>query len=257
MPSGDWNHPGTKQGVYMMGPNGEYLEGGGAISGDAADVRRRLKTALDRWARLRKTRKYENAKVPLADAKAPPEYQDKPLVLRVFLRDLPRARGDKSGRRFTKADLRGMWLDFTKWAWNTNWIAFDDPGRFVTKNRKPVPIAQDTVLRICRNVLVDNVRGQTARWRPEHVKSASLTKRCTKTLNGKLHIEYTGKALMDSGSQKYDPTLYGQAVWNPKKKTFESFNLLAIGTRSGKGSFNQRSRDPGPAPMGITLVLPE
>ena len=59
----------------------------------------------------------------------------KPMVFRVFLRDLPRAKGDSSGRRFTKADLRGMWLDFTKWAWNVNWIAFDDPRAFLPRGK--------------------------------------------------------------------------------------------------------------------------
>ena len=48
MPAEDWNDPGTKQGVYMIGPDAEYLEGGHAISGNAEDVRRRLRTALDR-----------------------------------------------------------------------------------------------------------------------------------------------------------------------------------------------------------------
>ena len=45
MPKKDWNDPGTKQGVYMIGPDAEYLEGGGAISGDPGRVRRRLKLA--------------------------------------------------------------------------------------------------------------------------------------------------------------------------------------------------------------------
>src|SRR5688500_19730664 len=48
MPKGQWNERGTKQGVYMIGPNAEYLEGKFAASADPEDIKARMRRALDR-----------------------------------------------------------------------------------------------------------------------------------------------------------------------------------------------------------------
>lgn len=256
MPDEDWNDPGTKQGIYMIGPNAEYLEGGGAISGSPQKVRRRLEKALERWKKLSKQKRYANRKVPHVNSLMPPKFEDKDLVLRVHLRDLPRGKGDDSGRRVTKADRRNrMWMAFTEWAWNENWIAFDDSKAFVTKSSRPRPVDAAIVMRLCRDVLVDNVRGQTPRWKKESVKEAELSMRRLNTKNGRWTIQYVGHARMEAGEQRYSPQLYGQAVWNSKRRRFESLELLAIGMRAGAGVFNQRKRDLGPAPMGIALGL--
>ena len=255
MPDADWNDPGTKQGVYMIGPNAEYLEGGGAISGNPTDVRRRMKTALDRWKKIAKKKRYKNKPVPEVTNVTVPEMADKPLVFRVFLRDLPRGAGDDSGRRFTKADLRGMWLDFTKWAWNINWIALDDARALVPKGKKEKPVDSAVFRRICREVLVDNVRGQNRRWQDENVRLAELTMKRLSSKDGKWIIEYRGKAEMASGNQRYAPTLYGRGTWHVKKRRFEQLDIVAIGERRGAGTYNQRRQDQGPAPMGIALTL--
>ena len=255
MPKKDWNDPGTKQGVYMIGPNAEYLEGGGAISGNSTDVRKRLQMALARWDKLRKKLKYANKPVPETTNIVVPAMADKPLVFRVFLRDLPRGKKDESGRRFTKRDLSGLWIDFTKWAWNINWLALDDVAALIPKGKKLETVQSDVFRRICREALVDNVRGQNRGGRDQHVKLAELTMRRLKDTAGNWIIEYRGKASMDSGNAKFAPRLYGRGVWNPKKREFESLEIVAIGDREGAGRFNQRERDRGPAPMGVALVL--
>ncbi len=255
MPAGVWNDPGTKQGIYMIGPNAEYLEGGGAISGEADDMRRRLRTALERWKVLRKEKKYKNRRVPPTKNIAVPSVTGKPLALRVFLRDLPRGGADKSGRRVTKEDLRGIWPDFTQWAWNINWTSVEDPSALVPAGDDRQPVSNELFRRLCRDVLVDNVRGQTPRWRTEQVQLAELTMQRVATKRGRWVIEYQGRAAMDSGTLKYEPTLYGRGLWNPKKSRFEELEIVAIGNREGAGTFNQRGNDPGPAPMGVALIL--
>ena len=40
---------GTKQGIYLMGPHGEYLEGAHAVSGNAKDLARRMELARSMW----------------------------------------------------------------------------------------------------------------------------------------------------------------------------------------------------------------
>lgn len=255
MPKDDWRHPGTKQGVYMIGPQGEYLEGGGAISGSPEKVRERLQRALDRWKELRKKAKYANKPVPRVVSAPPPEIGRRKFILRAFLRDLPRAKGDASGRRFSREDLRGMWMDFVKWAWNVNWIGFDDAKVFRTQSKKAVPIDDETTMRICREILKDNVRGQNPSWPREAVTKAELTKRSLGTRNRKTTYEYVGQAIMRHEGRSYEPKIYGRAVWDQRKRRFESFEILAIGQRAGAGTFNQRARDLGPAPMGVVLRL--
>ncbi len=255
MPDADWNDPGTKQGVYMIGPNAEYLEGGGAISGDAERVRTRMRAALKRWDTLRKEKKYANEKVPAVTNVAVPEIAGKPLVLRVFVRDLPRGESDKSGRRFTKADLRGMWLDFTKWAWNINWLGLDDPSALVPKGKGEEAVESAVFRRICREALVDNVRGQNPHWRDEHVTLAALTMKRLPDDDGNWIIEYRGKAAMVSPRQKFGPTLYGRGSWDPIAKTFVGLDIVAVGAREGSATFNQRGTDTGPSPMGVALTL--
>ena len=239
----------------MIGPNAEALEGGGAISGDADRVRERLERALDRWKKVRREKKYTNRPVPTVRTAPPPEMAERPLLLRVFLRDLPRGREDESGRRFAKGDVRGPWLDFTEWAWNVNWFGVDSPDALVTTSKALVPVDEGLVDRLCRSILVDNVRGQTPPWAPEHLVSADLKMQRTALRGAKATIEYHGSATLESERQSYHPKLYGRAVWDSRAERFDSFELLAIGPRQGQGSFNQRARDLGPAPMGILLTL--
>jgi hypothetical protein len=76
-----------------------------------------------------------------------------------------------------------------------------------------------------------------------------------KVAKGLWTIEYRGQAQISAGAQGFAPTIYGRAVWNPRRKQFEKLDIVAIGMRTGAGSFNQRKRDPGPAPMGVALGL--
>jgi len=256
VPEGDCNPPGTKQGIYMMGPNGEYLEGAHAASGSASRLLKRMKRALERWESLKAEEKYAGLPVPRGAAVAPPEVNEAPLALRVSLRDLPRGEGDNSGRRRTEKDLKGQpWMKFTEWAWNQNWLTLAEPEHLVPEGKKEQPVPDETLLRIVRQALVDNVRGQNPAWKAEDVKEANLNMRAVRRKGSEVHIEYAGAARMDDGNKRFAPELRGRAVWNRKTRTFESFRLVAIGERAGAASFNQRAKDKEPAPMGIALEL--
>lgn len=258
VPEADWNHPGTKQGIYMMGPNGEYLEGAHATSGHADRLVERLKRGLKRWDALRKDKKYEALPVPRAAAVGPPEIESAPMALRISLRDLPRGKRDQSGRRREKSDLRGRhWMSFTEWAWNQNWMTIEDPAALVpaADQLELIAVADTTVQRIVRRALVDNVRGQNPAWKPEHVKSATLNMRATSVTDERIEIEYTGAAECVAGPKRYAPTLHGRATWDREADAFVSFQLVAIGERAGAARFNQRAEDKSPAPMGVLLEL--
>ncbi len=248
MPPGAWNVRGTKQGIYMMGPDAEYLEGRFAASGEPQDIRARLSRALEKWEALRKEKGYAQKPIP-SKPWSPPIGVEGELILRVNLRDLPRGPGDKSGARRHELEGTGLWNDFVRWAWNENWVAIETASTFVPKGNGIEVVHPETVRRIAREVLVDNVRGQTPEWRSEDVKRATLTmKRLADS-----RIEYVGEVAMEAGSRGYEAKLYGQGVWNGK--AFTELDIVALGMRRGKGSFNQRENDLGPAPMGVSLSL--
>lgn len=248
MPPGAWNHPGTKQGIYMMGPEAEYLEGRFAASGEPGDIRQRLERALERWETLRKEKGYANKPIPPKPWTPPPGVEGE-LVFRVNLRDLPRGNGDESGKRRHELPATGMWKDFVKWAWNENWFAVPKAEAFVPRGEGEEEVSPALVRQMVREVLVDNVRGQTQTWRDEEVAEARLTMR---RIAGP-RIEYKGRVSMKAGQRGYEAIIYGQGTWDGKK--FGDLDLVVLGMRRGRGSFNQRENDLGPAPMGITLSL--
>lgn len=250
MPKGDWNHPGTKQCIYMMGPNAEYLEGKFAASGEAADIRARLQRALQRWDALRVEKDYANKPIPAVPWSPPPGVEGE-LILRVNVRDLPRGPGDKSGARIHEVPNTGMWRDFTKWAWNENWLAVESAKSLVPVGTAAEEVDKNLVRRICREVLVDNVRGQAPEWSAEEVREASITMRSL----GNGRIEYSGAVRMEAGARGYDAKLYGRGAWDAKKGALSTLDIVVIGMRKGKATFNQRENDPGPAPMGVALSL--
>lgn len=250
MPKGDWNHPGTKQGIYMMGPNAEYLEGRFAASGEPADIRARLQRALSRWEVMRTEKGYANKQIPTVPWSPPPGVEGE-LILRVNVRDLPRGPGDKSGARIHEVPNSGMWRDFTKWAWNENWVAIEIARTLVPSGTTPQEVEPALVRRICREVIVDNVRGQAPEWREEEVREASIKMR---SLGGG-RIEYSGSVKLGATSRGYEAKLYGQGLWDSLKGAFSSLDIVVIGTRTGRAQFNQRENDLGPAPMGVTLSL--
>lgn len=247
MPPGAWNARGTKQGIYMIGPDGEYLEGRFAASGEPEDIRARLQRALSRWEQLKRDRGYANRPVPARPWTPPPGY-DGEVVFRVNLRDLPRAEGDRSGARRHEISPNGMWLDFVRWAWNENWTAIPTARSLVPKGSEPEEVDPALVQRIAREVIVDNVRGQAPTWRPNEVQKATMTMRRSGS-----RIVYTGEFSMASGGRGFDGKLYGEGVWSDGK--FTDLDWVVIGTRRGAGPFNQRERDLGPAPMGISFSL--
>lgn len=245
MPKGDWN-AGTKQGIYMIGPDAEYLEGRFAASGEPEDIKARLKRALERWKMLKKEKGYAAKAIPTKSWSPPPGLEGE-LVLRVNLRDLPRGEGDKSGARRQDLPDSGNWSDFTKWAWNENWIALPVQKSFVPTGSEWELIDPELSSRIAREVIVDNVRGQAPEWQRQEVKLAELRMHYM----DKNLIEYKGRFEMEGSGRSFKGDVYGQGTWDGK--SFVTLDLVVLGIRAGKSRFNQRENDLGPAPMGVTL----
>lgn len=255
VPKDQWHEPGTKQGIYFMGPNGEYLEARFASS-NAADIAAKARRALERWETLRKEKGYANKPIPYVETRLPEkELENNDLVFQVNLRDLPRDPNGKVTKFEQVGNTSEGWRDFQKWAWNENWHGTYRKAAYVTSSATSEEVDPGEWRTVCKMVLVDNVRGQAPTWDDGDIKSAKLTKRRIAVKDGKWVIEYRGSAEMRRGSNSFTPTVYGQGVWDPKTSSFDKLELVATGDRSGAWQFNNRQEDRGPAPMGITLVL--
>lgn len=255
MPPGDWNHPGTKQGIYMMGPNGEYLEGKFAAASNPADIQARLRRAIQRWDALRQSKGYANSPIPSVKATYPPDVSGE-LIFRVNSRDLPRGAGDRSGRRITEAErTSNAFMDFTKWAWNETWVGVAKTQSFVPDSSGAGAVPISVARSIARTALLDNVRGQNPEWRDQDIKNIAIRMNLVRNSNGSQVIEYTGSAQITDGNKSYSATCYGEGVYDSKVGKFSRLDLVWLGMRGGAAQFNQRANDRGPAPMGVTLSL--
>lgn len=252
-----WNEPGTKQGIYMMGPNSEYLAGMFATS-SAEEVEALLKQAIAKWKTLAKEKGYAQKEIPYVTTGCPfPNIAESAMPIKVNMRDLPRD-GARVGERYEDANRsREIWPDFHRWAWNENWIGYskDQAKAFVPSGAAEEPVPQEMLIRLAREVLVDNVRGQAPTWQESQIKQARLTKQLVSRSGDQMTIHYKGLARMDAGNAAMNLTLAGQGVWDAKAEQFVSFSLAAKGTRSGAWPFNSRDNDRGEAPIGFSLEL--
>lgn len=255
MPDGDWNRGGTKQGLYMMGPDGEYLEGKFAANGFPDDIKKRMRRALTRWEELRVKKGYDNKPVPRVVTTLPARVDGKEFVLRVHSRDLPRADGPQDTRRFDpNADLKNGWSDFKKWAWNENWLAVDKWRVLVPKGPQVQDVDAEFVMRLAREMLIDNVRGQAGVWPEKAIKKAKLTMQGARSYGG-TKITYRGEVALDDGTRSMTLKLFGDADYDNNQGSFRTLRIVAVGMRKGAHRFNQREDDWGPAPIGFAINL--
>ena len=254
MPAGDWNHPGTKQGIYMIGPDAEYLEGRFAANGFPEDIAERMQRALKRWQKLRKQKGYKNEPVPAVESTLPPALESSPFVLRVNSRDLPRD-GREGGVRFDKKKHASEgWRAFTKWAWNENWLAVEDGQVLVPRGKRAQAVDESFVRRLTREMLIDNVRGQASRWSDDAVKQARISMRRVGRDKGVAQIVYRGEVRCEQDGRSITAKIYGEGRYDESRSDFVDLQLLVLGMRVGAQRFNQRGEDPGPAPIGFAIT---
>lgn len=255
MPPEDWRRDGTKQGIYLMGPEGEYLEGLATASGDPADLRRRFERALARWQSLRQERGYRSAPVPQLGVLAPAEFDGAPLLLRVSLRDLAGASCDATPRWRPGAFDDGNWAEFTRWAWNQNWRAVATPSQLLPVGVGDAVADPAWFRRFSREVFVDNVRGQAPPFADEHVRKAELRMQRQPTRGGKAEVVYTGAVELDDGEHRIAVRLHGSGSFAVADGRCERLLLVALGERRGAYAANQRSAGPASSWIGFAVRL--
>jgi hypothetical protein len=255
MPAADWRRVGTKQGIYLMGPDGEYLEGLSTASGDPADMRRRFERALARWQTVRKERGYAERPVPQAGRAAPAAFAGAPLLLRISVRDLAGDACEATPRWRPGAFDDGNWAEFTRWAWNQNWHGVNEPARLLPPDANEVEVDAPWFRRFCREVFIDNVRGQAPPFADEHVRKAVLRMRRRAPRNGKVEVVYSGEVELDDGAHGMSLRLHGSGVFALAEGRCERLLLVALGERRGAHPANQRGSGPAASWIGFAARL--
>lgn len=255
VPLDKWFTAGTKQGVYAMAPDGEYLGAHPARHNKEQTVEL-LTRSLERWEQIVKEKGLHPQPIPrlakrlwegegVASRAGGSLGAGAALILQVNSRDLPRA--DK----FTGP------LEYRK-AWNQHWLDFtaQDVAGFLPKNGAKTEVPSALFRRLAREALIDNVRGQAGSWPEASIQKATLTTEPVSTQGDAMTIRFEGVFRAVEPSKSYDGKLYGRAVYDTRKKVFTLFELAAAGVRTGgTGQANFRTVGEGDTALGVSFIL--
>ena len=248
---------GSMQGMYVLTAGGRLLGSLNSLNADA--VLRMLERSLQAWAGLRPSeRKLDHATDLTPEHRWEQSYPEGGLVLERHARDVgadptaePRRPVNRDALWFTAEEARG-WL----------------PGELtVGAVAEVAPLVARRMARLC---LVDNVRGQTLPFSPEEVE-ASLRTEITSVDDGVVQLRLSGS----TRAQASGPWTGGDNYWKPGREwprsietsvlgtarydavagRFVTFEMVAIGRRTGRTGFNGRSREDDQEPRGIGFLL--
>jgi hypothetical protein len=254
LPPEQWPPGSTKQGVYSMTPDGEVLGAHFGRHGKEQTIAL-LTEALKTWNEIAAKKGLNPRPIPgrakwaaqgvphraggMAGANAA-------LTLQVNSRDLPRADGKFAG----PGEYRT--------AWNQNWLDFtaQETAGFLPKDGAKTPVPAALFGRIARDMLVDNVRGQTGSWPDSAIREAVLTTEPVTTQGDLLTLRFEGEFRGEEPGRSYACKLHGKAVYNIRTQKFTLFELAAAGTRTGGvGQANFRTHGEGASALGISFII--
>lgn len=262
VPPKEW-HTGTKQGVYAMTADGEYL-GAKFVGTRKNQVLKLMREALQKFDKLAKERGYRPKPVPVK--KTNNSWIKRKAQSGLFLvsnsRDLPRGSDLNPGK------------GWQKWAWNQSWLEYtrSEMMSFIPRSGRKAKVPDGVLRKMARKHLIDNVRGENPGWKSRDVRKIAMTTEILQAKNGFITVrlqgsftaytgelgsssQYRGHDLVKSGMQGFTSKLHGRAIFDTGAQKFIFFELVAVGTRVGGGKYNARGTDIEPAPMGVSFIL--
>lgn len=230
---------GSRQGTWIFSPGGDVLARTNTRNADA--VLASFEKALAAWRELPDERR----RLP-ADAGLEPEHRwelSRPadgLIL------------ERIGREVDDAGLEGE----QGGRWNRDFAWFS---REEVRALEPGARWDDLARRLARFHLVDNVRGQTLPFADVEIAVAELATRVANRDGRRVSIELEGR----TRAVAEGPWLLGESLWTPKRehprtiecalrgratydlesRSFEHFELVAVGRRQGRTTMNGRGRE--------------
>lgn len=217
----------------------------------------------------------DRSKVTLPDLN-PPKLPEGGLAIRVLMRALRRS-ADGAAVPVTDRDIRENPKLYPQWVIDPSekrfpvrlyaepmgdvlWLTQAEVRSLVPADPKAgatFPLPDPVAKRIVRMHLKNGTQGWLGWWGKEHIRSEKLALRIEKasptivmTLEGAVLL--ATEADPAQAKMGYDAKLSGRLEYDPAKKTFTRFDLLAIGDLWGPP--NEFSR-PGRHPMGVAFEL--
>jgi hypothetical protein len=244
----------TKQGVYVMTPEGDYL-GGHFARHDKAVTITLLQDSLKKWNDLVAKKGLKPKPIPVRRASRTwgaeglvanaggDAGRKSALILEVFVRDLP-----YKGERHPGPDQYRNWV-------NQTWMDFtaEELQGLVPKNSTKTPVPEPIVRKFAREGLFDFVRGQSGGWADGGIRKLALWVEPAGTKDGAAVVRYQGEFEFGDVGRGFDGKLYGTAQIDPRSGRFKMFELAAAGMRRGRTE-NFRGDAP-PSPLGIAFVI--
>jgi hypothetical protein len=259
-------HPSGGNCFVLTTPGGTKLAGGNGSHGAEAA----LKQGLQQWQKLSEA---ERTALPAGKEFQPAEARrcappPGGLVVASFVRNLKR---DESGKlaRISREDIKDK-DRYPHWS-----VVYTEPARFnlwLTEDewKSLVPAAPargqtfavpDAIRRrIFRFHLADGTYGLPGHWRPEHIRAGELTLTVEETAPI-LRLRLRGAALMATNQDiakadhGYEAKLGGILEYDPDKKAFTRFDVVASGDCWGGDWEGGRFKRPGRAPLAVAFQL--
>jgi hypothetical protein len=259
-------HPSGGNCFVLATPGGRKLAGGNG-GGGAEDA---LREGFREWEKLTPA---QRRSLPAGTPETPPEAArctppPGGLVVASFVRNLKRdAAGNLS--RITPEDLKDKtaypdWNPvYTEPARYNLWLTEREWKSLVPDN--PVagasfPVSDAIRRRIFRFHLTDGTYGLPDHWKKEHLRQESLTLTVDQAApTVRLHLRGTASMATgdesDQSSHGFDAELSGVLEYDPDRKSFTRFDVLAIGDCRGGDWEGGRFKRPGRAPLAVAFRL--
>ncbi len=236
---------GTKQGIYVCAPSGEFLASANSLS--AEKIRAMMERGLAAWSRLPEEKRFLSE-----DAAIEPKGRwelfrpEGGMILSSYARDLPagagpfgsEASGYNKDHAWFSADEMRRWL----------------PAELVVGAEHRLPV--DLLQRVLCFHLVDSVLGQTLPYSPDEVQG-EIVLRITRVEGDRCDLEIRGRSSAQSdgswnlGENDWKPKsglfprgikteITGKASYDNSQARFAAFELLVMGQRWGHTRFNGR-----------------
>ena len=193
------------------------------------------------------------------DVKYSRDFPDGGLILRETVRDLPRADD----------------VNFETWRHNFDhvWLTAEEVKSFVPSNPKvgqEYGIPSSLAIRFAAFHLVDQVKGEADAWNRSEVQVANIQAEVLEIQDGKIKIRLRGAAkcvkpatgevnpflkVKITEDRGVDLKIRGWLTYDSRSKSFSQLDVLSYGDRWGAATYNFRSRDMGPAPIGFAFEM--
>lgn len=250
---------GTRQGIYVFAPSGKLLASANTL--DPQKVLELLDAGWVAWEALAAAeRRLSPMDLVIPEPRWEDNYPEGGLVLRSTVRDLglpgePLAPGERHNvdfAWFTAEEARAL-LHPRLVPDISHWVPTELAGR------------------LARLHLVDNVRGQTIPFAPGEIETLAVSTLVRARDADVVQIELHGLSAArsdgvwrlgdsDWGTDARLPRMVvaewrGEASYDVAAGRFTSFRMVAFGERDGRGTVNNRHRDPGTSRLGWVFEL--